>query len=171
MGRWVSRLRGARSHGADPCLAPHRCIFLELFTRRPAFQGNDEIHQVAVIYDVLGPLVPAQEWPDAEKLPWYDLVRPAAAAPADGAAEQPAQTAEERFKLAFEKWVCCVLQATPPAFLSLTCTARHRFLPPAALAVAFALLRFDPSRRASAAEALQMPYFTTERPRPQRPAG
>jgi hypothetical protein len=44
-------------------------------------------------------------------------------------------------------------------------------MPPAALAVAFALLRFDPARRASAAEALQMPYFTTERPRAQRPAG
>ena len=79
-------------------MRPRRCIFLELFTRRPAFQGNDEIHQVAVIYDVLGPLVPADEWPDAEKLPWYDLVRPAAASD-----ELAAQTAEERFKLAFEK--------------------------------------------------------------------
>lgn len=53
---------------------------LELFTKRPVFQGNDEIHQLDVIYKVLGtPTV--ERWPDMANLPWYELVRPKEAIP------------------------------------------------------------------------------------------
>lgn len=53
--------------------------------------------------------------------------------------------------------------------LSLTYT--NRYLSPAALAVAHALLLYDPKKRASASQALQMDYFTREQPRAVMPAG
>jgi CTD kinase subunit alpha len=51
------------------------CIFLELFTRRPVFQGQDEIHQLDVIFKVLG-TPDAQRSPSLVALPWYELVKP-----------------------------------------------------------------------------------------------
>jgi CTD kinase subunit alpha len=54
---------------------PHRCIFLELFTRRPVFQGQDEIHQLDVIFKVMG-TPDVETWPDVADLPWYELVKP-----------------------------------------------------------------------------------------------
>lgn len=53
----------------------HSCIFLELFTKRPVFQGQDEIHQLDVIYKIMGTPSPAG-WPNLENLPWYELVKP-----------------------------------------------------------------------------------------------
>lgn len=48
---------------------------LELFTKKPVFQGNDEIHQLDVIYKLLG--TPTSErWPEVSSLPWYELVKP-----------------------------------------------------------------------------------------------
>ena len=48
---------------------------LELFTTKPIFQGNDEIHQLEVIYSILG--TPTEvEWPTMGDLPWYELVKP-----------------------------------------------------------------------------------------------
>ena len=52
-----------------------RCIFLELFARRPVFQGQDEIHQLEVIFRMTG--TPKEEtWPTLTDLPWYELVKP-----------------------------------------------------------------------------------------------
>ena len=48
---------------------------LELFTKKPVFQGNDEIHQLDVIYKIIGTPT-AERWPDVTNLPWYELVRP-----------------------------------------------------------------------------------------------
>lgn len=51
------------------------CIMLEMFTTKPIFQGNDEIHQLEVIYSVMG--TPDEtSWPGVRDLPWYELVRP-----------------------------------------------------------------------------------------------
>ena len=48
---------------------------LELFTKKPIFQGNGEIHQLDTIYKVIG--TPTTErWPDVVNLPWYELVKP-----------------------------------------------------------------------------------------------
>jgi CTD kinase subunit alpha len=48
---------------------------LELFTKKPIFQGNDEIHQLDVIYRILG--TPTTErWSGVQDLPWYELVKP-----------------------------------------------------------------------------------------------
>lgn len=53
----------------------YSCIFLELFARRPVFQGQDEIHQLEVIFKVTG--TPSVEnWPGVQDLPWYELVKP-----------------------------------------------------------------------------------------------
>jgi CTD kinase subunit alpha len=52
-----------------------RCIMLELYTKKPVFQGNDEIHQLDVIHKVLGTLTP-ERWPGVANLPWYELVKP-----------------------------------------------------------------------------------------------
>lgn len=54
---------------------PSRCIFLELFARRPVFQGQDEIHQLEVIFKVTGTPSVAN-WPALRNLPWYELVKP-----------------------------------------------------------------------------------------------
>lgn len=48
---------------------------LELFTKKPVFQGNDEIHQLDTIYRVIGTPTP-ERWPDISNLPWYELVKP-----------------------------------------------------------------------------------------------
>ena len=48
---------------------------LELFTKKPVFQGTDEIHQLDVIYKVLGTPTP-ERWPGVTTMPWYELVKP-----------------------------------------------------------------------------------------------
>lgn len=48
---------------------------LELFTKRPVFQGTDEIHQVEVIFKLLGSPT-SERWADVTNLPWFELVRP-----------------------------------------------------------------------------------------------
>lgn len=55
--------------------ALHSCIMLELFTKKPIFQGNDEIHQLDVMYRILGTPTP-ERWPGVNSLPWYELVKP-----------------------------------------------------------------------------------------------
>lgn len=52
-----------------------RCIMLELFCKKPVFQGNDEINQLEVIYRIMG--TPTVEcWPGLIHMPWYELVKP-----------------------------------------------------------------------------------------------
>ena len=48
---------------------------LELFTKKPVFQGNDEIHQLDVIFKILGTPTLVR-WPGVNSLPWYELVKP-----------------------------------------------------------------------------------------------
>ncbi|PPQ75129.1 hypothetical protein CVT26_012090 [Gymnopilus dilepis] len=69
----------------------NRCIMLELFTKKPVFQGNDEIHQLEVIFKILGTPTP-ERWADVVNLPWYELVKPQHVIP-------------NRFREAFQKWM------------------------------------------------------------------
>lgn len=62
---------------------------LELFTKKPVFQGNDELHQVEVVFKFLGSPT-LERWPDAMNLPWYELVK-------------PLQPIPNRFRDAFQK--------------------------------------------------------------------
>lgn len=48
---------------------------LELFCKKPVFQGNDEIHQLHVIYKIFGTPT-TEEWPGLVDMPWYELVKP-----------------------------------------------------------------------------------------------
>ncbi|KAJ9114564.1 hypothetical protein QFC20_001438 [Naganishia adeliensis] len=51
------------------------CIMLELFVRKPVFQGNGEIHQLEAIYEIMGTPT-EEEWPGLASMPWYELVKP-----------------------------------------------------------------------------------------------
>ncbi|GAA5997689.1 hypothetical protein JCM5350_003985 [Sporobolomyces pararoseus] len=68
-------LFGATVYGEEVDMWSAGCIFLELFARRPVFQGQDEIHQLEVIFKLTG--TPSIEnWPGVQDLPWYELVKP-----------------------------------------------------------------------------------------------
>jgi CTD kinase subunit alpha len=64
---------------------------LELFTKKPVFQGNDEIHQLDVIHKILGTPVP-ERWPGLADLPWYELVK-------------PREVIHDHFRELFQKWL------------------------------------------------------------------
>ncbi|KAJ7180120.1 Pkinase-domain-containing protein [Mycena crocata] len=67
-------LFGATIYGPEVDMWSAGCIMLELFTKKPVFQGNDEIHQLDTIYRVIGTPSP-DRWPDVTNLPWYELVK------------------------------------------------------------------------------------------------
>ncbi|GAA5872715.1 hypothetical protein JCM8547_006323 [Rhodosporidiobolus lusitaniae] len=84
-------LFGATVYGEAVDMWSAGCIFLELFARRPVFQGQDEIHQLEVIFKITG--TPSVEtWPGLHDLPWYELVKPKEALPS-------------RLREAFSKWL------------------------------------------------------------------
>lgn len=80
MERRVSRPCACSHESALTCCPPSRCIFLELFERRPVFQGLDEINQLDAIFAVTGTPDP-ETWPAVSELPWYELVKPRAKLP------------------------------------------------------------------------------------------
>ncbi|PVG04191.1 Pkinase-domain-containing protein [Serendipita vermifera] len=68
-------LFGATVYGPEVDLWSAGCIFLELFVKKAIFQGNDEIHQLEVIFRVMGtPSI--EQWPNLPSLPWYELLKP-----------------------------------------------------------------------------------------------
>ncbi|KAF8592385.1 Pkinase-domain-containing protein [Ramaria rubella] len=120
-------LLGTTVYGAEVDMWSAGCIMLELFTTKPIFQGNDEIHQLQVVYDILGTPNPS-DWPGLTELPWYELVK-------------PKKSPKGGLRDLFKKW-----------------------LSPAGLDLAETLLAYDPSKRATAVQALEAPYFATEQP-------
>ncbi|KAG9014833.1 kinase subunit of RNA polymerase II carboxy-terminal domain kinase I [Tulasnella sp. JGI-2019a] len=68
-------LLGATVYGPEVDMWSAGTIMLELFTTKPVFQGNDEIHQLEVIYRILGTPTP-ELWPALTDMPWYELVKP-----------------------------------------------------------------------------------------------
>lgn len=84
-------LFGATVYGPEVDMWSAGCIMLELFTKKPVFQGNDEIHQLDVVYKILGTPNP-QRWAGVMDLPWYELVRPQDVIP-------------NRFRELFQKWM------------------------------------------------------------------
>ncbi|KAF7352761.1 CTD kinase subunit alpha [Mycena venus] len=65
-------LFGATIYGPEVDMWSAGCIMLELFTKKPVFQGNDEIHQLDTIYKVIGTPA-ADRWADVANLPWGAL--------------------------------------------------------------------------------------------------
>ena len=130
---------------------------LELFTKKPVFQGVDEINQLDVIFRLLG--TPTTErWPGVADLPWYELVKPKEVIP-------------NHFRSLFQKSVHAVMACSrlQGGFADDRCVRACRWLSPAALDLAELLLAFDPARRVSAAQALEAPYFHDEQPPPDLP--
>ncbi|PWN47928.1 Pkinase-domain-containing protein [Violaceomyces palustris] len=68
-------LFGATQYGPEVDTWGAGCIFAEMFTRKPVFQGQDEVHQIQILNDIMGPILPCR-WPGVEKLPWYELTKP-----------------------------------------------------------------------------------------------
>ncbi|ELU45463.1 CMGC/CDK/CRK7 protein kinase [Rhizoctonia solani AG-1 IA] len=67
-------LLGATVYGPEVDMWSAGCIMLELFTTKPAFQGNDEIHQLDAIARIMG--TPNIEiWPGLTDMPWFELVK------------------------------------------------------------------------------------------------
>lgn len=127
---------------------------LELFCKKPIFQGNDEIHQLDVIYRLMG--TPTVElWPGLVDMPWYELVK-------------PREVIRNHFREIFQKYVFFFLRLLPPLTRHFCCC---RWLSPAGLDLAERLLAFDPVSRATATQALEAPYFHQEDPPPSRPSG
>ncbi|KAF9510838.1 hypothetical protein BS47DRAFT_1373238 [Hydnum rufescens UP504] len=84
-------LLGATVYGPEVDMWSVGCIMLELFTKKPIFQGNDEIHQLETIYKLMGtPSV--EEWVGFSDLPWYELVK-------------PPEKIKNRFRSAFQKYL------------------------------------------------------------------
>ncbi|KIJ70528.1 hypothetical protein HYDPIDRAFT_79099 [Hydnomerulius pinastri MD-312] len=127
-------LFGATVYGPEVDMWSAGCIMLELFTKKPIFQGNDEIHQLDVIYRIFGTPTP-ERWPGITELPWYELVK-------------PKDVIQDHFRELFQRW-----------------------LSPAALDLAEQLLTYDPSKRVTALQALEAPYFKEELPPPELPIG
>lgn len=62
---------------------------LELYVKKPVFQGVEEMSQLDCIYQLMGtPSV--DEWPGFADLPWYELVK-------------PTKKISNRFRTAFQK--------------------------------------------------------------------
>lgn len=84
-------LFGATIYGAEVDMWSAGCIMLELFTKKPVFQGNDEIHQLDVVYKIFGtPTV--ERWPSVMNLPWYELIK-------------PKENIPNHFRELFQKWM------------------------------------------------------------------
>lgn len=67
-------LLGATAYGPAVDMWSAACVFIELFTRQPAFPGRTEIDQLDIIYDVMGK--PTEKvWPALKNMPWYSLLR------------------------------------------------------------------------------------------------
>ncbi|QRW02148.1 Cdc2-related kinase, arginine/serine-rich [Ceratobasidium sp. AG-Ba] len=67
-------LLGATVYGPEVDMWSAGCIMLELFTTKPAFQGNDEIHQLDAIARIMG-TPDVESWPGLIDMPWYELVK------------------------------------------------------------------------------------------------
>ncbi|KAF9197490.1 kinase subunit of RNA polymerase II carboxy-terminal domain kinase I [Haplosporangium sp. Z 27] len=65
---------GATAYGPEVDMWSAGCIMVELFTRKPIFQGHNEISQLDNIWKTMG--TPQKEtWPNINQLPWYELIK------------------------------------------------------------------------------------------------
>ncbi|KAF9045734.1 Pkinase-domain-containing protein [Hymenopellis radicata] len=84
-------LFGATVYGPEVDMWSAGCIMLELYTKKPVFQGNDEIHQLDTIYRIIG-TPDVERWPEIGGLAWYELVK-------------PRERQDNRFRELFSKWM------------------------------------------------------------------
>ncbi|RDX55618.1 Pkinase-domain-containing protein [Lentinus brumalis] len=84
-------LLGATVYGPEVDMWSAGCIMLELFTKKPVFQGADELQQIYVVYKIMGTPT-ADSWPGITSLPWYEIFKPNEFIP-------------NRFRDLFKKWL------------------------------------------------------------------
>ncbi|KAJ4001146.1 Pkinase-domain-containing protein [Lentinula boryana] len=84
-------LFGATVYGPEVDIWSAGCIMLELFTKKPIFQGNDELSQLDAIYKVFGTPT-LQRWSGFADLPWYEMVK-------------AKDVVSNRFRELFRKWL------------------------------------------------------------------
>ncbi|KDQ64538.1 hypothetical protein JAAARDRAFT_118159 [Jaapia argillacea MUCL 33604] len=84
-------LLGTTVYGPEVDMWSAGCIMLELYTKKPVFQGNDDISQLDCIYKIFGTPTP-ERWPGMVEMPWYELVKPKEAIP-------------NHFRTLFRKWL------------------------------------------------------------------
>ncbi|GAA94944.1 uncharacterized protein L969DRAFT_78413 [Mixia osmundae IAM 14324] len=68
-------LFGGTVYGEEVDMFSAGCIFVELFTSRPIFQGQDEIDQLSATFKIMGTPT-LDDWPEVADLPWFELVKP-----------------------------------------------------------------------------------------------
>lgn len=68
-------LLGTTVYGPEVDMWSAGCVMLELFCKKEVFQGNDEIHQLDAVYNIMG-TPSTEEWPGLVDMPWYELVKP-----------------------------------------------------------------------------------------------
>ncbi|KAG7895621.1 hypothetical protein KL936_000329 [Ogataea polymorpha] len=68
-------LLGSTDYGREVDIWGIGCLLIELFTRHAIFQGTDEVDQLWKVYDIMGTIT-IDEWPDCDKLPWFEMLRP-----------------------------------------------------------------------------------------------
>ncbi|CAK4078846.1 unnamed protein product [Aphanomyces euteiches] len=117
------------------------CVFVELYIGRPLFSGKNEIEQIKRIFDVCGTPTISQ-WPDHPSLPYSSKFIPDSPLP-------------NRLSEFIQREVAA---RSPP-----------RELPPGALDLMLSLLKLNPNKRITAAEALRSRYFHTEPYAPDDP--
>lgn len=117
----------------------HSAIFLELYTRRPIFQANDEIDQLHATFKLMGTPT-STSWKEVTSLPWYELVKPKT--------DCPSKLRETFFDgTGGDKMVKSE----------------------GGMILAESLLEMNPARRPSAREAMGFNYFSEEAPEMEIP--
>ncbi|KAH8703671.1 cmgc/cdk/pitslre protein kinase [Talaromyces proteolyticus] len=131
-------LLGAESYGPEIDIWSVGCIFGELLTTDPLFQGKNEVDQLSKIFAVTGP--PTQQiWPTFRSLPNAKSLRlPPGSASSSGSLTNPPLLPRSKFP----------------------------YLTNAGLHLLSSLLALNPAARPTAAECLKHPYFR-EDPRPK----
>ncbi|RHY23912.1 hypothetical protein DYB32_009030 [Aphanomyces invadans] len=136
-------LLGATSYDAMIDMWSIGCVFVELYLGRPLFSGKNEVEQIKRIFDVCGTPTAAQ-WPEHAALPFSSKFVP------ENGPAIPNRLAD---------------------FLVREFGARvpPRELPPGALDLMLSLLKLNPAKRLTAAEALRARYFQSEPCAPDDP--
>jgi len=148
--RSIELLLGDRSYGSAVDVWSCGCIIAELLSGKRLFRARSEAELATTILRVLG-APEEEEWPEWRSLPYAGAMRGLRAIPPAAAADRPARL---RAHLAL-----------PPSSVS-----GRGCVSDAGVDLLAALLRPNPAHRLSAADALDHPWFTSAKPRPQLPA-
>ena len=131
--RPLELLLGSDSYGTAVDMWSCGCVIAELAVGRPVLQGQNEVEQIALIFELCGAPT-RQTWPEVERLPLWEVFDPLAESPSPGGLEC----------LVSDK---IYMQLDNPAVSSARCGSMDRLVD--------LLVVLDPLRRGSAQAALE----------------